>query len=338
MDTNFIYLSSCLLISLLIFFIKDKYLITFSKYFNLLDTPIKRKIHKKPTPNMGGIMIAMYIFLVTLLNYFFLIKNDYYFLIFLLFFFILGLVDDIKNINPYLKSIFIIFFLIFFIKISDDFIISRIYFESFNYQLLIIKSFGVEFSFFITILCIMLLINAINMIDGVNGNCLVQIIIFLFVINFLGGKSELVYLVLIFLLLIFYKNIKGVIFIGNSGSHLLGAMLAYIIIANNEKKFNISAEVIFLTLVLPGFDMLRLFIQRIVNKRNPFFPDLNHFHHYIYLEVTKKNITKFNFINIFLICLPIILHIIFKINFFIVFSSWLVFYFLIIILRKKIII
>ena len=40
-----------------------------------------------------------------------------------------------------------------------------------------------------------------------------------------------------------------------------------------------SVEEIFILLMLPGIDMFRLFIERLINKQNPFKPDRNHFHH-----------------------------------------------------------
>ena len=47
-------------------------------------------------------------------------------------------------------------------------------------------------------------------------------------------------------------------------------------ISNNDI---IYTEEIFLIMMLPGIDMLRLFIIRITNKKNPFKPDKHHLHH-----------------------------------------------------------
>ena len=40
--------------------------------------------------------------------------------------------------------------------------------------------------------------------------------------------------------------------------------------------------------MIPGLDMLRLFLSRIINKKNPFFGDLNHFHHLLIKKFTLK--------------------------------------------------
>ena len=56
---------------------------------------------------------------------------------------------------------------------------------------------------------------------------------------------------------------------------VLGIFLIY----NYNKGENFYIEEIFLIMSIPGFDFLRLFFVRSLNKKNPLKPDLNHFHH-----------------------------------------------------------
>ena len=65
----------------------------------------------------------------------------------------------------------------------------------------------------------------------------------------------------------------------------------------------ISVEEIFLVLMIPGIDMLRLFVIRIINKKNPFKADQNHLHHYL---IKNFELNKSLIIYCLLLILPII--------------------------------
>ena len=63
----------------------------------------------------------------------------------------------------------------------------------------------------------------------------------------------------------------------------------FIMSAYNSKFSNIkSVEEIFLLLCIPGIDMFRLFITRLFNKKNPFKPDRDHFHHLLQLKFNNN--------------------------------------------------
>ena len=82
------------------------------------------------------------------------------------------------------------------------------------------------------------------------------------------------------LLLIIYLNNRNRIFMGDSGTLFLGSILSLFVIANYTKTNSLKIDEIFLLMFLPGVDMLRLFIQRIINRKNPFLGDREHLHHY----------------------------------------------------------
>lgn len=120
-------------------------------------------------------------------------------------------------------------------------------------------------------------------------------------------QNNIIFIILITSLIFFLaKNYQNKLFLGNNGSSLLGFVLAYFFIDLNRIKV-ISAEEIFLVMVIPGLDMLRLYIKRIYNKKNPFKADLNHLHHILF--------KKFNF-NKGIIYLLLILFTPFFLNFF----------------------
>ena len=82
-------------------------------------------------------------------------------------------------------------------------------------------------------------------------------------------------------------NINGKIYLGNSGSYLLGGVMSFITIQTyNYNKFPI--EVIFCIFYLYGLDMLRVYCERLMRGIHPFTPENNHLHHYIFLKIKNK--------------------------------------------------
>ena len=70
----------------------------------------------------------------------------------------------------------------------------------------------------------------------------------------------------IFLFLIL--NLKKKLFLGDSGVFFLSTLFSLLVIENYQIN-KISAEQIFLLMMLPGIDMLRLFLERILKKKKP---------------------------------------------------------------------
>jgi UDP-GlcNAc:undecaprenyl-phosphate GlcNAc-1-phosphate transferase len=107
-----------------------------------------------------------------------------------------------------------------------------------------------------------------------------------------------------------YLNLKKNIFLGDSGSLFLGCFIGLNIILNynlETSKIHYPIENIFIALMLPGLDMLRVFIMRIVDKKNPFLPDRIHLHHLL----IARGLNRANILAIFLllILVPILLNI-----------------------------
>ena len=96
---------------------------------------------------------------------------------------------------------------------------------------------------------------------------------------------------------------------GDNGSFVIGFLIGFIVISNNSSPSYLTGEKIFLLMFLPGLDMLRLFIERLINRQNPFIADRTHIHH---LLIKKLSEQKLLFINILMYAIPIILS--YKIN------------------------
>jgi UDP-GlcNAc:undecaprenyl-phosphate GlcNAc-1-phosphate transferase len=243
-----------------------------------------RKIHKKKIAKVGGFLIIVNILLFYIISFksTVILKDDIFFILGCVLFFLLGYFDDKFDINAYLKFFFQIIFILLLIILNNDLSINSIYISFLEKKILL----G-EFSIFFTILCYLLFINAFNMLDGINisaGIYASLLLVFLYL-----HENNIIFIILIISLLFFLiKNYQNELFLGNNGSYLLGFILSFFFIDLNRTKI-ISAEEIFLAMIVPGLDMLRLYIQRTFNKKNPFKADLNHLHHIL--------LKKFNYNN-----------------------------------------
>ena len=206
--------------SLLIIYFINKYRKVIGKKTQLIDKPDKiRKLHKKPTPLLGGMMVFSSFVLINLYLIFFKDLNSSSLIILAscVGCLVLGFVDDIKKISyKYKFSILIIIFL--FASLDTNLQINKIYFSTFNKEFYL-NHFSIPF----TILCLLLLTNAINLIDGIDGLCiLISIIFLIWLINTFQNIDPLYTVVIASLIYVLYLNLKKNIFLGDSGSLFLG--------------------------------------------------------------------------------------------------------------------
>jgi len=252
-----------------------------TKYINYYDYPDNaRKIHKSPTSKLAGFIIffiCLNFFLFENFNDKWPDKFTYLSIFTLVYVFSLNVLDDYKNISPNFRLISTAVVLFFLFTINNDFSIDKLYFSFVN------KSVDLnQGSIFFSILCVLSLSNAINLIDGYNGISISHLIIWYLLIinqNIFENSFYLIVLVILFILLL--VNLKNISFIGNSGSACIGLFVSILIINSYHEGTIKSVENIFLIFLIPGIDMLRLFVIRIASKKNPFDADKEHLHHYI---------------------------------------------------------
>ena len=160
------------------------YRIKIARYLKIIDLPNKRKIHKEPTPLIGG--LGYFLTLLILLFYNLSINEinleKFISLIFIYFiFFFVGLFDDIKTLSAKLRSFLIITSVVILIIFDSEFIITNLNFKSINS----IENLN-YLSILFTLFCIFALYNALNFIDGYNGSATSIILfwsIYLFIKN-----------------------------------------------------------------------------------------------------------------------------------------------------------
>ena len=297
-----------LVLSLFAILFINQFRIKISSTFNLIDSPDNiRKFHLKPVPLLGGIMIFLPFLIINLHSFFFQQIENTQLIIFICCTscLILGLIDDIKTISYKYKFLYLIIIFYVLISLDKNFQINKIYFSTIE-RVVYLDHLSIPF----TILSLLLLTNALNLIDGLDGLCITVSSIFLLWIMITFNNINNMNIVLILsLVFILYLNLKKKIFLGDSGSLFLGSLIGLNLIFNYNLDIfinNYPVENIFILLMLPGLDMFRVFAIRMINKKNPFTSDRNHLHHLL----ISKDFNKVQILIIFilLIILPIIIN------------------------------
>ena len=324
-----------LFISFLIIFIINHFRHKLSKITSLVDYPDNnRKLHSKTVPLLGGIMIFLPF---TLINYYLNLFENFnktHFIIFLCCFscMIIGLIDDIKNISYKYKFIILSTLFYVFISLDKNLQIDKIYFSTFSKEFYI-NYLNIPF----TVLCLLLLLNALNLIDGINGLCItISIILILWLLNTFINTNHLYAVISLSLFYILYLNLKNNIFLGDAGSLFLGCLIGLNIIFNYNLEMTKNyypVENIFIVLMLPGIDMLRVFAERIINKKNPFSADRKHLHHL--LVAMNINEKKILIIFLLLILTPIFINNFLNIKSIYIIIFYIFFYFILITKIKR---
>ena len=256
---------------------------------HLGDRPGRHKIHKKETPTLGGIGIFagfIFGFLMGINGY---MPGVSYFTAGAMLLFFIGVKDDLVYINPWKKLGAEVGAALIIAMFTD------IHFTNLH-GFLGILSLPVWAYYLITVFIIVLIINALNLIDGIDGLAAsIGIIASLFfgVWFFLSndyGYTIMAAALLGALLVFLGFNITDgpkKIFMGDTGSLVIGFILAVLAIRFNEidaagKSFydlKSTPSVSIAVLIIPLFDTLRVIILRFRNHQSFFVADNRHIHH-----------------------------------------------------------
>lgn len=339
---NYDYLIYLFIFNIFIYYIFRKKLLKFLINFKLVDRPGKNKIHKNIIPVTGGIIIFFSLNFYIIFNYLFFSNSNslidekillFFFSSFIIFF--LGIVDDVIILNPKTKIYIIAVLSIVIFQNVEFFQTQQLIFDNF----IINKNLSVySIALFLTVFGFLSYHYSLVIIDGINGLlCSYLIGLFLILLIFFNLdfqlKNLLVYLILI-LLFVMYLNIKGDLFLGNSGSLMMATLAPYIIIyIYNLRENSFSVLTILSLAFIPILDMGRLFIKRIFSRKSPFTKDLNHLHH---LLIKRFSLSKSLTIYQSLCFLPFILIALFNFDpLFVLIFQGFIFYLIIILINKK---
>jgi len=293
-----IYIAAFLLSSLVFFIIYG-----ISKNLKLLDYPNRsRKLHLKPTPYTGGVAILIInILLIKITNYDIQIKN---LIILSSTIVLLGFLDDKYNLQVPLRVFFQVACI--FLIIQQGFFVTNLG-KIFSIQEISLGTFSVIF----TIICVAIIMNGFNYLDGIDGlasslflNSLMLTGIFLFLQqSFLHDIKEILVLISIPVITFFLFNIKFLklpkLFLGDNGSLLIGAILSFLLIYISQNKKLLEPALIIWVVGFIFFDFFSTNISRILKKKTAFIPGTDHLHFFLKKKIGLcKTLFLLNFLNI----------------------------------------
>lgn len=271
----------------------------------LFDVPDERKVHKRPIPRLGGvtffpvILFSLCVFTAVRLmtghgpadtsttdlvcEFLFLTGG-------LTLLYIVGIADDLIGVR-YRKK-----FLVQIIS-AAMFPLSGLYINNF-YGLFGIYLIPAEVGIPLTMLLVVFITNAINLIDGIDGLAsglsMVALLVFgvLFVHFRMWSYAMLAFVTVGVIIPFFSYNVFGSadlgrkIFMGDTGSLTLGYILSFFVIkyCMYEPDMLLTMKtspvlVSFSVLMVPCLDVIRVVLRRARNKRALFMPDKTHIHH-----------------------------------------------------------
>ncbi|MDH7446372.1 glycosyltransferase family 4 protein [Aquimarina sp. 2201CG14-23] len=272
------------------------------EYKKLMDEPNNRSSHVKITPTLGGVS-----FFYTLVFALFFLHNwdNYdeaiYFIPGLTILFMIGLKDDLVVLSPYAKLIAQLIAVVFIIS-NESFTIN-----SLN-GFLGIYEIPIYIYYFIAGFMMVTIINAYNLIDGIDGlAAIVGIVILIIYTTIFYITGEYFYVLVSLALngsliafLSFNLSSNKKIFMGDTGSLIVGFIISILtlkFLALSPESYdtlpflleNVPLIAISI-LIVPLFDTARVFTIRLANKKSPFSPDRNHTHHILidYFKISHK--------------------------------------------------
>jgi UDP-GlcNAc:undecaprenyl-phosphate GlcNAc-1-phosphate transferase len=303
MEVALIITTGCFALFLSLLFMP--FIIHISHKFNWYDHPGKRKIHKELIPRIGGVGI----FLAFLLSI----------IIVPLFFnlFINGTITHLLDLKY--VSIFIGFSLIYFLGLVDDFYdlkaIFKFFIQIFAAAVVTISGFVVStitlpyigdidlgfFKYPITILWIVGITNALNLVDGMDGLCagITGFAAFsMGIISLIQSSMQILPAIMAFALFgavmgfLRFNFPPAKIFMGDSGSLFLGFILAILPLLGISGSASVTSLLVPITiLMIPIIDTLAAIIRRVKKKKSIASPDKEHIHHKLLaLGLSEKKI------------------------------------------------
>lgn len=268
-------------------------IIHFGKKKGLVAKVRGRSSHVDPTPVVGGIPIMIGILFCSLV----LMPpgmwgSIQYILAALLIVFMVGLRDDIEEITPKIKVIGQAIAILALITKGDVMLHSfyGLFGQTWELPYLV--------SAVISGFTLLVISNAFNLIDGINGlaGTVGTIICSAFGVWFYTvGEIQLGVLSMVtagsLLGFLMFNMAPAKTFMGDSGSLVVGLMIGvlaikFIDISSTAEmlpryQFNNPVAVCIAILIVPLFDTIRVFTTRIVRGVSPFMPDRRHIHHLV---------------------------------------------------------
>ena len=259
---------------------------------NITDNPGARKLQKRPVPVLGGVAVFFGIvvglcYFKTMLSYTSLFSTLGAMVIMLY----VGTIDDIRNIPPWVRLAIEV--------IVATLLIYGTHFSICNFQgLWGIRLLKTLWSVPLSVVAMVGIINAVNMMDGVDGlvsgYCIMACALFglIFFLSYDYSAAALAAVCIGALIPFFIHNVFGdenKMFIGDGGTMMIGTVLASMVMTLCryrteylmfvDHQFGLIAFAL-AVLAVPVFDTLRVICWRLAHGQSPFRADKNHLHHH----------------------------------------------------------
>jgi UDP-GlcNAc:undecaprenyl-phosphate GlcNAc-1-phosphate transferase len=278
-------------IALAIAFTVGRYANAIGHRLGLLDFPDPfggRKRHRRVTPLVGGIAVVLAFEAAVLLTSM-LFDHDSPTLDWQLGWIggavlgmaLIGLADDRLGLSPSLRLSVTTIILGVTVIYVPDFRVDFLRFTGVG-ELIVLPAWG---AMLFTLVCLIGLLNAVNMADGKNGLVITLALIWtaiLFARNpytfdpLLSAAAAALLMLLVF-------NMRGALFLGDCGSYGISAIYGLLsIYAYNHGLASFGAEQVAIMFLIPVLDTIRLMTWRLRYGRSPFAGDRNHLHHYLH--------------------------------------------------------
>ena len=299
-DTSIVIIEG-FVIAFIVTYISIPSILNVAKLKNLYAVPNGRTSHLQTTPTLGGVAIFAG-FVISSLIVLDIQKIPYFqfALVAAIIIFFLGLQDDISEISAIKKLVGEIIAAGIIIDLGGIRITNL-------HGFLGIYALTYTFSDFLSLFVIVAIINAFNLIDGIDGLASGVGILSSLAFGtwfYLSGHMELAALsaILVGALLAFFRfnffSASKKIFMGDIGSLLIGFILSILAIEFNQINITLNANSVYFIkaapsvsigiLIIPIFDTVRVMLVRMMRGVSPFKPDKRHLHHYL-LEITGSH-------------------------------------------------
>lgn len=258
---------------------------------NIVDNPDARKLQRTPVPVLGGVAVFFGVVIaIGCMSSVVDCSGLPVVIMAMMAMLYTGTMDDILSLSPGLRFVIEIVVVLLLILVGgyciDDF-----------HGLWNIGRFSYWCAVPLTVVAAVGIINAINLVDGVNGlssgYCIMACLIF-GTLFFLAGEAPMTILAAVSvgaLIPFFLHNVFGKtskMFIGDGGTLVMGVVMSVFVIAILQNGSRVAAYVnpnvglvpfTLAVLSVPVFDTLRVMSTRILKGTSPFRPDKTHLHH-----------------------------------------------------------
>ena len=296
------------------------HVLNYAKKHNIVDNPNARKLQRVPVPVMGGLTVYIGYFVASTVAFFW--TKDVRIIKLMAVLTVMGSVgiwDDIKDVSPALRfavEVLVVWaiMILFDVEINDF------------HGLWGIRRIPAQFSIPLSLIAGVGIINAVNLIDGVDGLCssfgMMTCLVFAYIFHHVGDTTMFIVAMIVIggLFPFFFHNVFGQsskMFLGDGGSLMLGTLLTlftFNTLSADSPCFRIGysgLSLVALTLAIlsvPVFDTLKVMIYRVVRGKSPFLPDKTHLHH-LFIELGFSHLATsaiMVFINVIIVGLLIL--------------------------------